>query len=223
MSSEEEMMSLTDLLQSCASASLSRGFLSQRQNQQIESNFDDTDLCSTDDFDIMNFPSCLYSIAKNSEWLRYSALENTEYTIHRNFKQSVKSHKNSIFKIGQRVLFRNPNLNNFTYKTFSFDKLNIVGTVKEVSGHMYKVEVQEGESKCVKSVFKGEMVPLADGDEGNGDEEENDNNNNSNISFTSVLNSITDVGAKMRESIYDHPKRFRNHEKTDVCSYMTGY
>ncbi|XP_066925150.1 serine-rich adhesin for platelets-like isoform X35 [Clytia hemisphaerica] len=224
VSSEEQMMSLSDLLQSCASASLSSDFLSQRQNQQIESNFDDTDLSSTDDFETVNFQSCLYSLAKNSEWLRYSALENTEYTIHRNFKQSMKSHKNSIFKIGQRVLFRNPDLNKYTYKTFSFDKLNIVGTVKEVSGHMYKVEVQEGESKCVKSVFKGEMVPLADGDEGNGEEDENDHsNNNNNFSLTSVLNSITDVGAKTRESIYNHSTRFRNKQMTDVCSYMSRY
>uniref|UniRef100_A0A7M5XGH8 Uncharacterized protein n=1 Tax=Clytia hemisphaerica TaxID=252671 RepID=A0A7M5XGH8_9CNID len=138
----------------------------------------------------------------------------------------MKSHKNSIFKIGHRVLFRNPNLNKYTYKTFSFDKLNIVGTVKEVSGHMYKVEVQEGESKCVKSVFKGETVPLSDGDEGNGEEEENDhsnNNNNNNFSLTSVLNSITDVGAKTRESIYNHFTRFCNKQMTDVCSYKHRY
>eukprot|EP00111_Clytia_hemisphaerica_P012300 TCONS_00036126-protein len=80
VSSEEQMMSLSDLLQSCASASISSDFLSQRQNQQTESNFDDTDLCSTDNFETVNFQSCLYSLAKISEWLCYSALENTEYT-----------------------------------------------------------------------------------------------------------------------------------------------
>uniref|UniRef100_A0A7M5WXG2 Integrase catalytic domain-containing protein n=2 Tax=Clytia hemisphaerica TaxID=252671 RepID=A0A7M5WXG2_9CNID len=218
---EEEMMSLNDLLQSCASASLSSGFLSQKRDHEIDSHeIDDVDERTVDDFGTINFQASLYSLAKNAEWLRYTALESTEYTIHANFKQALGPFKKSIFKIGQRVLFRNPDLNKYTFKTFSFDKLNLIGTVKEASGHTYKVEVQEGETKVVKSVFKGEMVPLADGDENIPDEEVNDGNV---MNLTKVLNNVTDVAARAREAIYNHPDSLRNNKKLDVCSLMSRY
>lgn len=183
---QETMLSLTDLFQSCASTSLSNDFLKginqepstadQEPSTVDEFDTDDYDDFEhdndCDDFEKLNFNASLYTIAKNSQWTRYNALENTEYTIHRNMKKSLGPIKKVFFKVGQKVLFKNPDLTYKTFQSFSFNQLNLIGIVKECCGENYILEVKDGTDKAVKFVFKGELVPLTDGDEINEDEEE---------------------------------------------------
>ena len=98
------------------------------------------------------------------------------------------------------------------FNSFTFNKLNLVGIVKEASrGEVYSVEVRDGESFVMKTVFKGEMVPLDNG----GEEEEEE------LNFQKVFDMITEVAATMRETIYDSPLSFRCKKKTDAVPLMS--
>ena len=102
------------------------------------------------------------------------------------------------------------------FNSFTFNKLNLVGIVKEASrGEVYSVEVRDGESFVMKTVFKGEMVPLDNGgDDFNNEEEEE-------LNFQKVFDMITEVAATMRETIYDSPLSFRCKKKTDAVPLMS--
>lgn len=215
----QQPFTANDLLQSCSNASLNTQFLTQANPLSDPEEFDtvndslETDL---DEFDSVHLPASLYSISKVSEWSQLQALESTEYTIHKNFKRALGKNQNSSFKIGQKVLFRNPDIKQKKFSSFSFNKLNLVGIIKEASrGEVYLVEVEDGEQFVTKSVFKGEMVPLDNGGNDVGRE------NKEELDFEKVFDKITEVAATMRETIYDSPSSFRWKKKIDALPLMS--
>ena len=216
-------LSVDDLLQSCSNGSLNIDFLIQDQPKKPQSSEEPPSNPiindDTDEFDVAYLPSCLYAIAKTSEWNEYHALESTEYTIHKNFKRSISSARKSSFKVGQKVLFRNPDLKNKKFSTFTFHKLNLVGVITEVCrGENYLVKADEGNHE-VRVVFKGEMVPLNDGDV----DDQASNNSTARMDFPKVLDLVTEIAAKTRETIYNNKASFRCKKKVDAGPLMARY
>ena len=105
----QQPFSINDLLQSCSSASLNTQFLTQENPSSTPEEFscsiDDSLEGDLDEFDVVQLPSSLYSIAKVSEWNQYHALESTEYTIHKNFKRALGKNQIHRLKWGKKFYF----------------------------------------------------------------------------------------------------------------------
>ena len=231
---QEKEMSHTDLLQSCASSNLNNTFLSgksrkvtvvdaEESDNDVNSDSDDDHHDGVDHFDSIKFQNAIYSLGKCTEASRLQLLESTEYTIHKNFKRSLKPVRNITFRSGQHVLFKNPEVKQGGIHTFSFLKRNLVGVIKEAcEGENYVIEVNDGTSIYLKSIYKGEIVPLNDADIGDGDDIGGCLSEQPRT-FSGALLLLSDVASGVREAIYDNKVSFRCKRSVDMVQLMATY
>lgn len=175
-------VSATAIVQTCAGV-LTPLFSNRKVAafSQGQSKFKSSDICSGFDFlgqddsvesefDLYTFNSALLQI--NNEWnvTQLKALEATEHTTHRNILHSLNKCKGKEFKIGDKVILRNPELNLASglhhQSSDPFCPRNVIGVItNKLPGGMFQVKNEDGDDVVVRSVFAGQMVLFSENNE----------------------------------------------------------
>lgn len=110
----------------------------------------------------------------NNEWnvTQLKALEATEHTIHRNILHSLSKCKGKEFKVGDKVIFRNPKLNLASglhhQSSDPFCPRNVIGVItNKLPEGMFQVKNEDGDDVVVRSVFAGQMALFSENSENN--------------------------------------------------------
>ena len=143
-------MTKEEIIQSCASASLSSQVFQTEDSNDIDDAVDGVDAngdgiyVEEEKFTNQTFNTALYSLSKESQFVILQALEATEYGVHRNIKRARKKVKeDQRFKIGDKVLIKNPKHDYGRHKRTYFEEpRNVIAIITDVLPNcMYRVKV----------------------------------------------------------------------------------
>ena len=205
----EKLISENEILQSCASASLSSKVFSQRGGiiETEPEELANQGFLKEEEFSATTFQMALYTLSKESQFAQLQALESTEYGIHRNIRRVKKMAFGQRFKIGDKVLIRNPDCQN---KKGGVEKnllqtRNVVGVVNDVlRGGMYNLSLGEGHNSFQKDVFVGQMVLFSENET---EAEEGLEDKSERKTRKEILEEISKFGEDTREAIFESRKR----------------
>ena len=202
-----------DIMQSCATASMS-GSMFHEPSPAVEESDEpitpgNVDAEDEPEFSQRSFNSALFSMSSEYIVRKCKALESTEHTIHRNIENALRKGNNASFEIGDRVLFRNPDIEKQAVsRKDPLAPRNLIGKITGYNaGGIYQVEVNDGREVYEKSLFRGQMVLFNDTMKERDVESAAPVEQRNAVDVKQLLDEVVDFAIDFRRDIYKDKQR----------------
>ena len=201
-------ITISELYQMCTSAAITKdGFRRSNTSMNVAVDESSTIMVEDGEFCLKEFNTALFQLGEKQIQSHLSALEATEYIIHRNIKHRLKSYKESTLKPGDKVLFKNP-IHNSNKTNNPFSPRNIIGKVIEVvPGGLCKVSYgddADGNGSDIsfeKNIFIGQLIKWGENDDPI-EMEIPMGTNEEQITKKQMLNEIVEFSEYLRRDFY---------------------